>query len=95
MAEKKLVSVKNTLDRYFNGAKKWDIIQVPENQLDFYLKRWFVKVEPIKAIVKNEDELTKKEIMEELEKLWVEYDKKAKKEELEKLLEQAKKEFEN
>ena len=89
----KLVSVKNTLDRYFNWAKKNQIIKVPASDVEYYKRNWFVVVEEIKAIVKNE-EPTKAEIIKELEKLWIEFNKKAKKEELEALLEKAKKEFE-
>ena len=99
MADKKLVKMKNTMDRYFNWVNKWGIISVPENEVEFYKRNWFVVIEEVKAIVENkemsedesrrwaEDNLTKKGIVEKLKELWVEFDSKAKKEELEKLLE--------
>jgi len=99
MADKKLVKMKNTMDRYFNWVNKWGIISVPENEVEFYKRNWFVVIEEVKAIVENkemsedesrrwaEDNLTKKGIVEKLKELWVEFDPKAKKEELEKLLE--------
>ena len=73
MADKKLVKMKNTMDRYFNWVNKWGIISVPENEVEFYKRNWFVVVEEVKAIVEN------KEMSENESRRWTEEKKKTKK----------------
>jgi len=78
----KLVKVINNLDRYFNWARKWQIIEVSEDRVDYYLQHGFSKVEEI--VEKNnivtqttpegiDNNLTVAQLKKELDHLWVDY----------------------
>ena len=89
----KLIKVINNKDRYFNGARKGQIIQVDETRLNYYIQNGFSlvrEVEEKKNIVTDPTTpitptRTKKELYAILEHLWVEYDKNLKVAELEAL----------
>lgn len=90
----KLIKVINNKDRYFNGARKGQIIQVDETRLNYYIQNGFSlvrEVEEKKNIVTDPTTpitptRTKKELYAILEHLWVEYDKNLKVAELEALV---------
>lgn len=90
----KLIKVINNKDRYFNGARKGQIIQVDETRLNYYIQNGFSlvrEVEEKKNIVTdpttpNTPTRTKKELYAILEHLWVEYDTNLKVAELEALV---------
>lgn len=90
----KLIKVINNKDRYFNGARKGQIIQVDETRLNYYIQNGFSlvrEVEEKKNIVTDPTTptiptRTKKELYAILEHLWIEYDKNLKVAELEALV---------
>lgn len=90
----KLIKVINNKDRYFNGARKGQIIQVDETRLNYYIQNGFSlvrEVEEKKNIVTTPTTpttpvRTKKELYIILDHLWVEYDKNLKVAELEALV---------
>lgn len=91
----KTIKVLNTRDRYYNGAYKWQILEVPEIEKDHYLNVWFTLVwekEEKKNIVV--DNRTVRDLRDILDHNWIEYDKKAKKDELLKLVEELEKKSE-
>ena len=40
-----MVKVKNLKDRYYNWARKWDILIIDDSKLQDYLNAWFELVE--------------------------------------------------
>ncbi len=95
----KTIKVLNTRDRYYNGAYKGQILEVPEIEKDHYLNVWFTLVWEDKKVEKNnivkEDNRTVKQLKELLDHNGVEYDKKANKPDLLKLVKEFKKKSEN
>lgn len=87
MSEK--VRVINNRDRYFNWAKRWQILEIEKNMLSYYENAWFSLVSeiiPKNGIVEKEkieeDWRTVKELKAILDHNWIEYNEKAKKPEL-------------
>lgn len=87
MSEK--VRVINNRDRYFNWAKRWQILEIEKNMLSYYENAWFslvYEVIPKNGIVNKketeEDNRTVEELKAILDHHWVEYKAKAKKTEL-------------
>lgn len=89
----KTVKVINNKDRYFNWARKWQVIQVDENRVAYYLQHGFSLVKEVqekKNIVNPQEPVrTKAELYKILDHYWVEYTTKMKVAELEQLVVEA------
>lgn len=79
------VKVINNKDRYFNWARKWQVIEIDSIKLDYYKKHWFSLIEEKQNILKNpaptiqtfewiDDIWTIPELKEKLEHFWINYD---------------------
>ena len=73
----KMISVRNTKNRYFNWARLNGVLQISSDRVNYYIKNWFKvidwKIETKKNIV-NDDKL-KEELQKELEHLWIDFNK--------------------
>lgn len=72
----KLIKVINNKDRYFNWVRKWQIAQIDETRLNYYLQNGFSLVREIEEkqnIVEDEKLLSKEEYQKILDHLWVKY----------------------